>query len=162
MTFFSSSTLIDTANWPDPSHAGKGKNGPTANALASCEAPHQPCISMLHCHLRFITTDTVLPTAIPATSLSDMGSIMALPSRISSIPCGATGSRSAYVSVHRTDSRRDAYGQAHLHRCVGPNLKSGPLLLDLGFDELYGEAHGKLRDGARCESHGAHTVASGA
>ena len=45
------------------------------------------CISRVR-HLRFMMMETVFPASIPATSLRDIGSIIAVPSKTSSTPCG--------------------------------------------------------------------------
>ena len=56
-----------------------------ARATAPCRVSHP------HRHLRFMMIDIVFPASIPATSLRDIGSIMAVPSKTSSMPCGAGG-----------------------------------------------------------------------
>ena len=43
--------------------------------------------------------DTVLPASIPATSLRDIGSSMVVPSKTSSMPCGAGAHVSRLVWV---------------------------------------------------------------
>ena len=95
-----------------------------------------------------MTMDTVFPASIPATSLRDIGSIMAVPSKTSSMPCGVGCmhvSRLVWVCPGRRWQTTGAYGEAHLHWRVGPELEPLPLVLDLRLDKLDGQPHLKLR-----------------
>ena len=82
--FFTKKNMRQTsiALWPADRTVGSWEHA----GVYAREAPHQRHVSP-HRHLRFMTMDTVFPASIPATSLRDIGSIMAVPSKTSSMPC---------------------------------------------------------------------------